>query len=149
MSTAVTGGAMASGRTWALIRAFLIAPLVTPVVFVSLRALQGFSPSGDFKTICVDLAAGLFMFTMIAYVATVILGIPLFLVFERLGIRSMLGYSAGGFFISLITTVVLSATTGGLFRGEHSLSALALTTLVLFVSGGGAGVVFKVRAFGR
>lgn len=140
---------MPSGRMWGVIRGFLVAPLVTPAVFVSLRASQGFSASESFKTVFVDLAAGFLMFTMIAYLAAVILGIPLFWTFQRLGIRSMLGYLVGGFLIGLITTIVLSRITGGLFRGEHSLSALAQTTLVLFASGGGSGIVFKMLAFGR
>jgi hypothetical protein len=150
MPPTIAEAAMPSQRTWVLVRAFFIAPLVTPVVFVSLRvASAGFNPARTWQGTLEDLIVGFLMFTMIAYLAAVLLGVPMFWTYQKLGVRSILAYVSAGFVIALITTTVISGITGGLFHADHSLKALARTALLLFVCGGGSGVVFRVLAFRR
>jgi hypothetical protein len=134
-------------RTPRFIIAFVVAPLIAPIILVTLKGIsEGFDQSHGLSGTIEDIVAGFLMFSLFAYSAAVLLGIPTFLIYERKHIRSLLAYALGGFVISLITIFAVASITGGFGKADFSAGAFAQSALALFLCGGASGVVFRLLA---
>jgi hypothetical protein len=89
------------------VRAFLIAPLIVPVVFFGIAFLSDAFTSGTLPSGLVD---ALLLFTLyalpIAYVAELVLGVPAWLAFKYFRVRSFPAFAAGGAFLGLLFYVI-------------------------------------------
>ncbi len=94
--------------------------------------------TSSFVLIAVVLAV--VMAIMVSAIATLVLGVPTYLLFERLRIRSPTAYVAWGAVISVALGVLLVYPTGPANAAQKSLSILVL--LVALVSGPAASFVF-------
>ena len=118
-------------NTARIIIAFLVAPLITPVVLLGAEHLHGtpFNLSGDF---------GLFVVVAgFAYAATALFGIPAFLLFRAYRWSSVFLYVLVGALIGLLVSIILnhplSFDVRSLeYRGWHA-AAGALSALVFRV----------------
>jgi hypothetical protein len=127
--------------------AFVIAPLIAPIVLVTLKGVsEGFDRSHGPRGTFADIAVGFLMFSLFAYSAAILLGIPMFLIYQRRKVRSLLAYALGGFVISLITVLAVSSITVGFGRADLSAAAFGQSALVLFLCGGTSGAVFRLLA---
>lgn len=89
------------GRT---VAAFLIAPLIVPVVFLGLSVLQDAYSSGTLPTQgLLDFLAVLAIWGLpLAYLSELVLGVPAWLVFKHYRIRSFAAFAAGGAFLGFV-----------------------------------------------
>jgi hypothetical protein len=96
-------GAASSRKPIRTVRAFLIAPLIVPIVFFGIAFLSDAFTSGTSPSGLVD---ALLLFTLyalpIAYVAELVLGVPAWLVFKYFRVRSFPAFAAGGAFLGLL-----------------------------------------------
>ena len=89
------------GRT---IAAFLVAPLIVPVVVYEAALLPDLFSSGDFSVS--GLVAGLPLFMLyglpLSYFTELVLGVPAWLIFKHYRIRSFPAFAAGGALLGLV-----------------------------------------------
>jgi hypothetical protein len=93
--------------------AFVMAPLMTPLVFMAFAALADRPPGVN------ELWVYLAYFGVWTYPSVVIFGIPAFFLYRRYGLRSIISYAIGGagigFATALVWLSVLNANLNGPF----------------------------------
>jgi hypothetical protein len=89
-------------RVARIIAAFLIAPLITPLVLLGVAQLK----TQEFDLVGLQ---GIFMFfAMFAYAATILFGIPAFFLFRAQRWNNMLLYVLAGGLIGLLVSLILN-----------------------------------------
>ncbi len=136
------------------ILAFVLAPLVTPLIFTALLAFDGslLSFRGTFGML-EDALTGFLMIATFAYTATILLGVPAFFMYKRFQLHSVISYALGGVVIAVIAMVLITSIT----RGANFLNTSRTTTAfaflkslsVLVACGGLSGILFRLIAFSR
>src|SRR5688500_18632998 len=89
-------------RTARIIAAFLIAPLITPLLLLGLAQLK----TEEFDL--VELQGIFIFFAMFAYAATILFGLPTFFLFRAQRWNNMLLYVLAGGLIGLIVSLILN-----------------------------------------
>lgn len=89
--------------TTRIIAAFLLSPLMTPLVFIlTVACREGLVDALD------SIPLILLIYTPFAYLAMVIFGLPAFLVFRALGLSTFPAYIIAGALFGLITTWLIA-----------------------------------------
>ena len=117
-----------------IITAFLVAPLMTPVVLLGADHLHGapFNPAEEF---------GLFLFVAgFAYAATALFGVPAFFLFRAKGWTNVFAYMLVGSLIGLTVSFILSYRLSLYvqsleYRGWHAMAG-GLSALVFRILSG-------------
>jgi hypothetical protein len=117
-----------------LILAFLIAPLMTPLVFI-VTVFSRNAPAASLKGICLIFL----LYTPFAYLAEGLIGIPAFLLFRFFNWNGFVVYCCGGALIALLAMFLISklfitwSVPGGDFAWcmvAGAISALAFRLIV-------------------
>jgi hypothetical protein len=94
-----------------LLRAFLIAPLATPLCVLVWSTFAGFRDTNRGASEGITPVISLFfIFGLPAELLTVVLGIPLFLAYRRFRISSWAAYALGGAVLSQVPMVIFACT---------------------------------------
>lgn len=102
-------------RTKRALIGFAVAPAVTPLIMVCWKGLTvGFYAQGLEGKIQ-DIAYGFLLISLFAYVAALILGLPIFVLFGYLRISSSWAYGLGGIAMAASAMLLLAITGGALF----------------------------------
>jgi hypothetical protein len=89
-----------------ILLAFLVSPLLTPATFYFTAAFTADSRSGINDPVSLfPMVFGLY--TPFAYLATLIIGLPAFLIYRKLGWERLVCYSTGGAAMGLLTALLL------------------------------------------
>ena len=115
-----------------LILALLVAPLMTPLTFVvAMVSRRSVPPS---SSIIPEVFA---LYTLFAYAATLIFGIPLLFLFQRLRWKNPFYFIVGGALIGLVTSLVIIGLliSWTVSKGDYGWSAVAgaFSALVFWV----------------
>jgi len=115
--------------TQRIVTAFVVAPLAAPFVTVSLSFFLGsYHPGSSFSLM--GLLMGLSIYSLyvlpLAYLAELLLGFPVWLVYRHYRVRSWPAFTAGGAFIGLLFYVGMGHFTGAF--GEHASSKELLSS---------------------
>jgi len=99
-------------RAFRTVSAFLIAPLVVPLVYC--LPLPGTETTGPFSVR--DRLAGILIFALfalpLAYLGELLLGVPAWIIFKYYSISSYPAFAAGGAFLGLLFYVGMEAWVG-------------------------------------
>ncbi len=109
---------MVWGKRWArTVLAFLVAPLAIPFVFLLVFLLgpifsEPGNSSGSFLVKSGNFLAGLLLFSaygiVIGYLCELTLGLAVWIIFKRLGVRSTLAFAAAGAVMGWLPTVLIT-----------------------------------------
>jgi len=127
----------APGRT---VAAFLIAPLIVPLVF----SLVGFvSDAYNLRTFSLqEFVDGLLLYTIyglpFAYMAELLLGVPVWLAFRYFRIRSFVAFAAGGAFLGLLFYLIWEGWPGDL-----------LFLAIFVIAASASAALFRAIAFSK
>ena len=97
---------MSKGRIAA---AFLIAPLATPVVFSVIGIAANPSELRDLSLVVGQFIVACLYLSRVAYLAALVLGIPIWMIFRHYRIYSLSAFVVGGALIGLFAALILGA----------------------------------------
>jgi hypothetical protein len=121
-----------------ILAAFVVAPLVIPVLFIVLLAAGS---GGQWpRQALLDF---FFLFAGVTYVVALIFGVPAFLLYLRHGIRSWTEFAGGGAVIGLLAAVVLA-----IIVNPHAAGDALLGAALFMVSGVLSAILFRGIAYG-
>jgi YndJ-like protein len=137
------------GRT---VAAFLLAPLIVPLIFFAVSVLQDAYSSGAFPTGgSLDVLMILTLYGLpCAYLTELILGVPVWFVFKHYKIRSFTAFAAGGAFLGFVFYAFWEGLPGdltiqSLAREFNPFSSGALPGFV--ISASVSAILFRAIAF--
>lgn len=120
---------------WRIVLAFIVAPIVVPVVF-SAPVLMHFH--------VLDFLAGIVMLSIfalpVAYVFELLIGLPVWILFRIFRLKSLVAFALGGAVIGLLVDVILKIASKSLCDWEAGDMLYVLAAL-------GSALLFRAIAF--
>jgi YndJ-like protein len=143
LTSARNRSGLPSGNPGRTVAAFLISPLIVPIVFslfvfiINAYNLRTFSPQEPLY--------GLQDFSIFglpyAYLAELLLGVPAWLAFKYFRIRSFAAFAAGGAFLGLLFYLIWQGWPGGLDD--------VLFLVVFVIAASASAILFRAIAFSK
>ena len=128
-----------------IIRAFLIAPLIAPIIYLFGAILLNIGGEFKLRELLSLTMVVLFIAAPVSYIATALIGIPYYYILKRMNNLTRANLIIGGSVLGIATFLLFWASPFGLeLLGAFDSTELVFTILIGAILGGGVAWCFQI-----